>query len=135
MPTTGRTRGVATAVDEAKVVTFNYVAALVTQKFFTAAAPMLVVDITVTPRVAGNDAGVVNLAFFKAASGVAVGSGTPITAAAAANLKGTADVNQVLTLVSDPAALTMQVGDSLGYVLTGTATLAVGCVTVTLEPA
>jgi hypothetical protein len=132
---TGRVRGVATAQDESKVVTFNYVAALVTQKFFTASIPMLVTDITVTPRVAGNDAGAVSLAFFKAPSGIAVGSGTAITTGTAANLKGTADVNQVLTLVSNQDSLTLQVGDSLGYVLTGTATLAVGCVTVTLEPA
>lgn len=131
---TGRIRGAATAQDEAKVVAFNYVAALVTQKFYTASIPVLVTDITVTPRVAGNDAGAVTLQFFKAASGVAVGSGT-LLSAGTVNLKGTADVNQVLALTTDQTVLTLQVGDSLGYVLTGTATLAVGCVTVTLEPA
>lgn len=133
MPTTGRTRGVATTIDEAKVVTFNYTAAAVTQKFFTAAAPMLVVDITAVTRVAGSG-GAASLAFFKAASGIAVGSGTAINTGSF-NLVGTADTNQVLTLVSDQSALTLQVGDSLGYVLTGTPTSAVGCVTVTLEPA
>jgi hypothetical protein len=130
---TGRTRGVATAQDESKTVNFNYTAALVTQKIFTASFPMVVVDITGVTRVAGSG-GAATLQFFKSPSGVAVGSGTLLNSGSF-NLVGTADTNQTLTLVSNQDSLTLQPGDSLGYVLTGTATSAVGCVTITLEPA
>jgi hypothetical protein len=130
---TGRVLGAATAQGSSKFITLNYVPALVTQKFFTADIPLLVTDITVVPRVVGSSGSAVTLAFFKAPSGVAVGSGTALTTGSA-DLKGTVDTNQSLTLVSDQNALTLQVGDSLGYALTGTATAAIGCVTVTLEP-
>jgi hypothetical protein len=130
----GRSMGVADSSDMQKCVPFKYIAAVVTQKFFIAPRKLLVVGIRGVPRVAGNDGSAVNFTVYKAASGVAVGSGT-LLHSGSYDLKGTADTNQTLTLIPDSEALTLIPGDSLGVVLTGTATLAVGEIQVTLEPA
>ncbi len=124
--------GSANSTDMSKTVQLNYVAALVTQKIFVASIPLMVTDIRGATRVAGSG-GACTIAFYKAASGVAVGSGT-LLHSGSFDLVGTADINQSLTLVSNLSSLTLQPGDSLGYVLTGTATSAVGNVTITLEP-
>jgi hypothetical protein len=113
-------------------INLEYIATLVTQKVWVAPRPCVVVDIRGATRVAGSG-GACSIQFFKAASGVAVGSGT-LLHAGTFDLVGTADTNQVLTLVPDNAKLTLAAGDSIGYVLTGTATSAVGCVCVTVEP-
>lgn len=114
-------------------INFDYVAALVTQKVYVAARRSLVVDIRGVTRVAGSG-GACSVQFFKAPSGTAVGSGT-LLHSGTFDLVGTADINQVLTLVGNVDTLTLNVGDSIGYVLTGTATSAVGTITVTIEPA
>ena len=65
------------------------------------------------------------------ASGVLLHSGTY-------NLVGTAATNQIIALVTGaaaPAALLLAAGDRLAIDYTGTATSAIGCVTVTLAPA
>ena len=49
-------------------------------------------------------------------------------------MKGTADTNQELALAANQDTLTLAAGDSIGYVLTGTATGAVGNLTITVEP-
>ena len=113
-------------------INLEYIATLVTQKVWVAPRACIVVDIRGATRVAGSG-GACSIQFFKAASGVAVGSGT-LLHAGTFDLVGTADTNQVLTLVPDNAKLTLAAGDSIGYVLTGTATSAVGCVAVTIEP-
>ena len=116
-----------------QTINFDYTSALVTQKFYVAPKAMVIADIRGCPRVAGSG-GACTLQFFKAASGVAVGSGT-LLHGGTYDLVGTADINQVLTLVSNPDSLKLAAGDSIGYVLTGTATSAVGTLGVTLEPA
>jgi len=129
---TGRVLGAANATSACKYITFNYTAALVTQKVFTAPIACRVVSIQGVTRVAGSG-GACTLAFYKAASAVAVGSGT-LLHSGTFNVAGTADTNQDLTLVPVDASLTLVPGDSIGYVLTGTATDAVGAITITVEP-
>lgn len=112
-------------------VNVNYTSALVTQKVYIATQPCTVVDIRGATRVAGSG-GACTVSFYKAASGVAVGSGT-LLHSGSFNLVGTADVNQVLTLVTNPDSLNLAAGDSIGYVLTGTATSAVGLIQIAVE--
>ena len=126
-----RSLGVADSSDAQKYVIVNYIATLVTQKVFVAPRKLIVVSIMGATRVAGSG-GACSIQFWKAASAVAVGSGT-LLHAGTFDLVGTADTNQSLVLVSSPATV-LNPGDSLGYVLTGTATSAVGSVTITLEP-
>jgi len=128
----GRMMGVADSAMMRDHVNMNYTSALVTQKFFIATIPCVVVDISGVPRVAGSG-GACTLQVFKAPSGTAVGSGA-LLHSGTYDLVGTADKNQTLTLVSTPETLRLNPGDSLGYVLTGTATNAVGMIQVTLEP-
>lgn len=51
------------------------------------------------------------------------------------NLVGTAATNQILTLSATASDLLLAAGDRLAIDYTGTATSAIGCVTVTLAPA
>lgn len=128
----GRSLG---SVDSAmcqQAIGFNYTSALVTQKFYVAPSPRRVVSIQGVTRVAGSG-GACTVSIYKAPSGTAVGSGT-LLHSGTFDLVGTADTNQTLTLVPNVDSLTLAAGDSLGYVLTGTATSAVGYIGVTLEP-
>ena len=115
-----------------QTITHPYISSLVTQKIFIATVPVRVVAINGVTRVAGSG-GACTVSFYKAASGVAVGSGT-LLHSGSFNLVGTADTNQTLTLVSNVDTLTLVPGDSIGYVLSGTATSAVGTVNVVVEP-
>lgn len=128
----GRALGVVDSSQCQQTINFDYTAALVTQKFWVAPRASVVVDIRGVTRVAGSG-GACTISFFKVPSGTAVASGT-LLHTGSFNLVGTADVNQVLTLAANPDTLVLQVGDALGYVLTGTATSAVGTVGITLEP-
>ena len=128
----GRSLGVADSTACQQTINLDYTAALVTQKFYVAPRAGIVTDIRGATRVAGSG-GACTISFYKAASGVSIGSGT-LLHVGSFNLVGTADTNQVLTLVANNDTLTLQAGDSLGYVLTGTATSAVGTVGVTIEP-
>lgn len=114
-------------------VNFDYTSALVTQAFYVANRTSKVVDIRGRPRVAGSDGSAVTLAIYKVPNGTAVANGT-LLHQGTYDMKGTADTNQVLTLVGNQDSLTLQAGDALGYVLTGTATAAVGTFSVTIEP-
>lgn len=128
----GRIIGVSTARDCAKIITLNYISSLVTQKIFVCQTPMIITHIGGVTRVAGSG-GACTISFYKAASAIAVGSGT-LLHSGSFDLVGTADTNQTLTLVTNQQSLTLAAGDSIGYVLTGTATSAVGTVTIQLEP-
>jgi len=128
----GRSLGVADSTACQQTINLDYVAALVTQKFYVAPRAGVVTDIRGVTRVAGSG-GACTISFFKVPDGVAVASGT-LLHTGSFNLVGTADFQQVLTLVTDQTALTLKAGDALGYVLTGTATSAVGTVGVTIEP-
>ncbi len=125
--------GASNSTSCAKEICLQYIATLVTQAIFVAPWPCIVTHIVGRPRVAGSDGSAVTLSFYKAADGVAVASGT-LLHSGTYDMKGTADTNQELTLVSDRDSLTLAAGDSIGYALTGTATAAVGTVTVTVEP-
>lgn len=127
-----RTLGVANATSSSKFIAVNYVAALVTQKVFVAPIACVVTAIQGATRVAGSG-GAATISFYKAADAIAVGSGT-LLHSGSFNLVGTADTNQYLTLVTNPDSLQLAAGDSIGYVLSGTATSAVGTVTITVEP-
>lgn len=129
---TNRVLGAANATSMSKFITFNYTSAVVTQKVFVAPFACVVTGIQGVTRVAGSG-GACTLAPYKAASGIAVGSGTALTTGTY-DLVGTADTNQELTLVSNPASLQLAPGDSIGFVLSGTATSAVGSITITVEP-
>jgi len=131
---TGRVLGVATAQACSEILNFNYTSAMVTQAVFTAPFPMIVTSIVGRPRVAGSDGSAVSLSFYKAPSGTAVGSGTKLHSGSY-DVKGTADTNQTLTLSNSITDISLATGDSIGYVLTGTATAAVGAISITLEPA
>ena len=124
--------GVANTTTSCKYITFPYDANTVTQKIFTASQKCVVTDIRGATRVAGSG-GACTFDFWKAASGVAVASGTKLNTTTF-DIAGTADTNQVVSLVALPATVTLAVGDSIGVVLTGTPTSAVGAVTITLEP-
>lgn len=129
---TNRVLGAANATSMSKFITFNYDANTVTQKVFIAPFACVVTGIQGATRVAGSG-GACTLAPYKAASGVAVGSGTALTTGTF-NVVGTADTNQELTLVSNPDSLSLAAGDSIGFVLSGTPTSAVGSITITVEP-
>lgn len=113
-------------------IPFNYISTLVTQAIWTATRAVRVKAIIGRVRVAGSG-GACTLSFYKAGSTVAVGSGT-ILHSGSYNVAGTADANQTLTLSPTVADVTLAAGDSIGYVLTGTATSAVGNVTIHLTP-
>lgn len=115
------------------IVTMNYTAALVTQPIFVAARKYKLKSITGRVRVAGTG-GACTISFYKAASGTAIGSGT-LLHSGSFNLVGTADANQTLTLSTTSGVLDIASGQSIGYVLTGTATSAVGNVSLGLQPA
>lgn len=129
----GRQLGVSTARNCAKFITFPYDANSVTQKFYVAPYAQIVTHIQGVPRVAGSG-GACTLSFYKAASAVAVASGT-ILHSGSYDVVGTADTNQSLTLVTNQDTLQLAAGDAIGYALTGTPTSAVGVIVVTLEPA
>jgi hypothetical protein len=133
---TGRALGVMDSQSACKYVDFKYDANTVTQAAFIAEFPCRIVAVRGRPRVAGNDGSAVTFTFFKCASGIAAASGTALiqTGASSYDLKGTADTNQVISLVPDVTTRTFQAGDSLNIVLTGTATSAVGVVTFTFDP-
>lgn len=128
----GRVLGAVDSSQCQQTINRDYTSALVTQKIFVAPRACVVVDIRGATRVAGSG-GACTVSFFKVASGVAVASGT-LLHTGSFNLVGTADTNQVLTLATNPDTLVLQVGDAIGYVLSGTATSAVGTFGVTVEP-
>lgn len=128
-----KTLGVANSTSAAKSIDFNYIATIVTQTIFVAPWPCVVTHIIGRPRVAGTDGSACSLSFYKAGNGVAVGSGT-LLHSGVYDMKGTADTNQELTLVGNLDSLTLKAGDSVGFVLTGTATSAVGQITMSVEP-
>ncbi len=130
---TGKYLGAANATSNSKFINLEYTSGTVTQAIFVAPFPLQVTDITGRVRVVGSNGSAVTYSFYKAPSGTAVASGT-LLHSGTYNLKGTVDTNQQLTLVGDVSSLTLAPGDSIGVALTGTATAAVGCVTITVEP-
>ncbi len=129
---TQRTLGVANATSMCKFLPMQFISTVVTRKLFTAPVALRVVAIQGVNTTAGSG-GACTLAFYKASDGVAITSGT-LLSNDTYNVAGTADVNQYLNLIQTPGVLDLAAGDALGWVLTGTATSAVGEVTITVEP-
>lgn len=102
--------------------------------FFIADRPYVVKAIRSRVDTAGTDVGAVTGAIKKAPSATAIASGTALHSGTI-DLKGTAATNQAITLSTTASTLKIAAGDAIGFDLTGTATAAVGCVTVFLAPA
>lgn len=104
------------------------------QFWYIAHRPMRVIGITVRPLVVGSDAGAVTAVIKKAPSGTAMASGTALHSGSA-DLKGTINTNQALTLSTTSSDLDIAAGDAIGWDTTGTMTAARGAVSVALIPA
>lgn len=114
-------------------VTINYVATTPDCTFFVADRAYVVKAIRGRVDVAGTG-GACTAQIRKTATATAPASGT-VLHSGSYNLVGTANANQQLTLSTTASDLLLAVGDALSYDLTGTATSAVGSITVTLAPA
>jgi hypothetical protein len=112
---------------------FIYTAAVTDATFFVADRPYVVKAIRGRVDVAGTG-GACTAIIRKVPSGTALASGTAVHSSTY-NLVGTALAQQTLTVSTTASDLLMAAGDSLAFDVTGTATSAVGCVTVTLNPA
>lgn len=112
---------------------FNYTAAVTDACFFVADRPYVVKAIRGRVDVAGTG-GACTAVIRKVPSGTALTSGTAVNTGSF-NLVGTANASQTLSLSTTASDLLMAAGDALAFDVTGTATSAVGCVTVTLNPA
>lgn len=114
-------------------VTLNYLATTVDCTLFTADRPYVVKAIRGRVDVAGTG-GACTAVIRKVPSGTAITSGTALHTGSF-NLVGTANAQQALTLSTTASDLLLAAGDSIVYDLTGTATSAVGNLSVTLNPA
>lgn len=114
------------------VVTVPVVAASVDNTIFTANEDYQVVAVNYTPTVAGTDGGTVTLAVNKCTGTQAPSAGTAVHASTA-NLKGTINTVQNLTLSATVANLQLAAGNRLAVDFTGTLTSAVGLLTVVLK--
>ena len=111
----------------------QYLAATVDCTFFVADRPYIVKAIRGRVDVAGTG-GACTATIRKVPSGTALTSGTALHTGSY-NLVGTVATGQALTVSTTASDLLMAAGDALCYDLTGTATSAVGNITVTLAPA
>lgn len=110
----------------------NYDANTPDRTFFVADRAYIIKSIRGRVDVAGTG-GACTAQIRKTASGTAPASGT-VVHTSSFNLVGTANSNQTLTLSSTASDLLMAAGDALSYDLTGTATSAVGNITVLMSP-
>ena len=111
----------------------NYNVPAADTSFFTADRPYVVQGIRGRVDVAGTG-GACTAVIRKVPSGTALASGTALHSGSY-NLVGTATQSQALTLSTTASDLLLAAGDSLAIDYTGTATSAIGSVTVTLNPA
>lgn len=114
-------------------VVVPYVATTVSNSAFTAARAYVVQAISGRVETAGTG-GACTFSIYKTPSGTAGASGV-LLHTGTFNLVGTAATVQNLALSATASALLMAAGDSIYVALTGTATSAVGSLTVTLCPA
>lgn len=114
-------------------VTLNYSASTPDCTMFVADRKYVVKAIRGRVDVAGTG-GACTAVIRKVASGTALTSGTALHSSSY-NLVGTAATNQTLTLSTTTSDLLLDAGDAIVYDLTGTATSAVGAITVHLAPA
>lgn len=102
--------------------------------FFVADRVYVVKGIRGVVDVAGSDGSAVTATIRKVPDGTALASGTALHTGTF-NLKGTAATNQSLTLSATATDLQLYAGDRLAVDMTGTATAAIGAITVNLAPA
>lgn len=114
-------------------LTLNYTATIVDCTMFTADRPYVVKAIRGRVDVAGTG-GACTAVIRKVASGTAITSGTALHTGSY-NLVGTVNTQQTLTLSTTASDLLLATGDSICFDLTGTATSAVGALSVHLSPA
>lgn len=111
----------------------NYTATITNCTILTVDRPYVVKAIRGRVDVAGTG-GACTGVIRKVPSGTALASGTALHTGTF-NLVGTAATQQALTLSATTSDLLLAAGDSICFQLTGTATSAVGAITVTLNPA
>lgn len=111
----------------------NYNVPAADTSFFTADRAYVVKGIRGTPDVAGTG-GACTAVMRKVPSGTAITSGTALHTGSF-NLVGTVNTTQTLTLSTTGSDLLLAAGDRLAIDYTGTATSAIGSVTVNLTPA
>lgn len=104
-----------------------------TQSLLSASRNYVIQNISGRVDVSGTG-GVCTVSFYVAPSGTALASGT-LVHSGSFNVAGTVNTRQVLTLSTTASALIVPAGSSLGYVITGVATSAVGSLSVALSPA
>lgn len=114
-------------------VSHNYNVPAVNQAIFTADRPYTVKAVRGRVDVLGTG-GACTYQIRKAVSGT-IGTSGVLLHSGTFNLVGTINTMQNLTLTTTLADLQMAAGDSIYMHLTGTATSAIGNVTVTLNPA
>lgn len=114
-------------------VSVNYNVPAADASFFVADRAYVVKGIRGVNDVIGTG-GACTAVIRKVPTGTALTSGTALHASTF-NLVGTAATNQILTLSTTAADLLLAAGDRLAIDYTGTATSAIGAVTVTLAPA
>jgi hypothetical protein len=118
--------------DSQYIINENVIATSVDNTIFTANADYQVVAVSYTPRVAGSDGSAVTAQIKKCTGTQAPSAGTSVTSDSA-NLKGTADTVQDLTLSTTTTDLQVADGERLAVDFTGTLTAAVGKFTVVLK--
>jgi hypothetical protein len=114
-------------------LTLNYTASIVDCTMFTADRAYTVKAIRGRVDVAGTG-GACTAVIRKVASATAITAGTALHSASF-NLVGTANAQQTLVLSATASDLLLAAGDSICFDLTGTATSAVGAISVFLNPA
>lgn len=114
-------------------VALPYTATIVDCTMFTADRPYTVKAIRGRVDVAGTG-GACTAIIRKVASGTAITSGTALHTGSF-NLVGTVNTQQTLTLSTTSSDLLLAAGDSICFDMTGTATSAVGSISVALCPA
>lgn len=129
-----RADGTTSTIPQDMVITFNYGvnAEAVDTWIYVAKVPCEVVGVEVIPTVAGTDGGAVTAAVKKASGTTAVASGTAVHSSTA-DLKGTANTLQDLTLSTTRSERLLAANDRLGVDFTGTLTSAVGLIQVRLK--
>jgi hypothetical protein len=104
-----------------------------TQVIFTADRALVLQGMRYRPEVAGTG-GACTFVVNKSASGTAISAGTAVHSGSF-NVAGTAATNQVGTLSATTGVTALAAGDSLGIIITGTATSAVGALSLWFNPA
>ena len=114
-------------------VAINYNVPAADASFFIADRAYVVKGIRGVTDVAGTG-GACTAQIRKVPSGTALTSGT-VLHSGTFNLVGTTTTNQILTLSTTLSDRLLAAGDRLAFDLTGTATSAIGCISVSLAPA